>query len=74
MDNMPDDLDSYARAMVWVSRITSIAVMMVLPGAVGYWADMRIGTKPVFLILGVILGFVGGMWQLIGLTKHKDGR
>ena len=73
MDNLPDDQSSYANAMVWVSRITSIVMEMVLPGVIGYWIDLRLGTKVVFLILGVILGFVGGIWQLIKLTKHNIG-
>jgi ATP synthase protein I len=72
MDNPSDDLSSYARAMVWVSRITTIAIEMVLPGAIGYWIDTKLGTKVVFMIIGVILGFVGGLWQLIKLTKQDN--
>jgi F0F1-type ATP synthase assembly protein I len=73
MDNSPDDRSSYADAMQWVSRITSVVTEMVLPGVIGYWIDLRLGTQVVFLILGVILGFVGGIWQLIKMTKHKNG-
>lgn len=73
MDNSPDDRSSYANAMQWVSVITSVSIEMVLPGAIGYWIDQRLGTKPVLLILGVILGFVGGIWQLIRLTKRNIG-
>jgi F0F1-type ATP synthase assembly protein I len=72
MDNLPDDRSSYANAMVWVSRITSISIEMVLPGVIGYYLiDRWLGTKVVFLILGLILGFVGGIWQLIKLTKQN---
>jgi ATP synthase protein I len=74
MDNEPDDRDSYALAMQWVSRITSVAIEMVLPGVIGYWIDQRLGTKVLFFIIGVILGFVGGIWQLIKLTKQDGGR
>jgi F0F1-type ATP synthase assembly protein I len=73
MDNNSDDRSSYAMAMQWVSRITAVAVEMVLPGAIGFWIDSKLGTKVLFLILGVILGFVGGMWQLIKMTKHTNG-
>jgi F0F1-type ATP synthase assembly protein I len=72
MDNSSDDQSSYANAMQWVSRITSIVIEMVLPGVIGYWIDLRLGTKVLFLILGVILGFVGGIWQLIKLTKPNN--
>jgi ATP synthase protein I len=74
MDNLPDDTKSYAIAMQWVSRITSIGIEMVLPGVIGYWIDQRLGTKIVFLILGLIVGFVGGIMQLIKLTKRDAGR
>lgn len=75
MDNLPDDQSSYANAMVWVSRITSISMEMVIPGLIGYYLlDRWLGTKVVFLILGLILGLVGGIWQLIKLTKQNNGR
>ena len=75
MDNLPDDRSSYANAMQWVSRITSISIEMVLPGLLGYYLlDRWLGTKVVFLILGLILGLVGGMWQLIKLTKQNNSR
>lgn len=73
MDNSPDGRSPYALAMEWISRITTISLEMVLPGVIGYWIDLRLGTKVVFLILGVILGFVGGIWQLIKLTKQNAG-
>ena len=59
--------------MAWVSRITSISMEMVLPGLIGYYLlDRWLGTKVLFLILGLILGFVGGIWQLIKLTKQNN--
>ena len=74
MDNSPDDQTSYSNAMVWVSRITSISMEMVVPGLIGYYLlDRWLGTKVVFLILGLILGLVGGIWQLIKLTKQNNG-
>jgi ATP synthase protein I len=75
MDNSPDDPSSYANAMAWVSRITSISMEMVVPGLIGYYLlDRWLGTKVVFLILGLILGLIGGIWQLIRLTRQNDGR
>lgn len=73
MDNSPDDRSAYANAMQWVSRITAISMEMVLPGVIGYYLiDSWLGTKVVFLILGLILGLVGGIWQLIKLTKQNN--
>jgi ATP synthase protein I len=75
MENLPDDQSSYANAMAWVSRITSISIEMVLPGLIGYYLiDRWLGTKVVFLILGLIVGFAGGIWQLIKLTKQNGNR
>jgi ATP synthase protein I len=71
MDNEPDDQTPYVLATMWVSRITSIVLEMVLPGVLGYWVDQKLGTRVLFLIIGVILGFVGGLWQLIRLTKQN---
>ncbi|MGD0383246.1 MAG: AtpZ/AtpI family protein [Thermoguttaceae bacterium] len=73
MDNLPDDQSSYANAMQWVSRITAISMEMVLPGVIGYYLiDRWLETRVVFLILGLILGLVGGIWQLIKLTKQNN--
>jgi hypothetical protein len=65
----PYDLSPLALAMQWVSKITAIAMEMALPGLAGYWIDQRLGTKIVFLLLGMILGFAIGFWQLIKLAK-----
>ena len=43
-----------------------------MPGALGYWLDQWLGTKAVFLVLGVVLGFATGMWQLVNLSAAKD--
>lgn len=69
MDDPSDDHTSYTNAMQWVSHITTIAVEMVLPIVIGYWLDQRLGTKIVFMILGLVLGFSTGMWHLLKLVK-----
>ena len=58
-----------AVAMVWSSRITTIAMEMVLPALLGIWADRRLGTGILFLLLGVVFGFILGMWSLLKLAK-----
>jgi F0F1-type ATP synthase assembly protein I len=64
-----DDHSPYASAMQWTSRITTISMEMVVPGAIGYWLDQRWGTGVVFLALGAILGFVTALLSLVRLTK-----
>jgi F0F1-type ATP synthase assembly protein I len=70
-----DDRSPFALAVEWTSRITTIALEMVLPALGGFWLDQWLGTQAVFLILGALFGFAAAMWQLIQLTKppRKDG-
>jgi len=69
-----DDRSSIAQAWAWASRITSVALEMVLPGVLGYWLDQKLGTVMVFLVLGVILGMVGGLTHLVRMTQpQKNG-
>lgn len=64
----PDDRSPLALAMEWTSRVTTISLEMVLPGAAGYWADQKLDTEPVLLLVGVILGFGTALWHLIKLA------
>lgn len=67
--NSSDDRSPLAQAVAWSSRITTIALEMVLPGILGHWLDRQLGTWLVFLILGTIFGMSVGMMHLIRLTK-----
>ena len=67
-----------AVAMEWVSRITTVALTMVLPAGGGYWIDQRLGTAPWLLILGAGGGLVFGMMQLLAMVggvkqKKRNG-
>lgn len=57
-----------ALAMEWVSRITTVALEMVLPGVLGGWLDGRLGTGYLGLI-GFAFGFAVGFWHLLRMTK-----
>lgn len=54
--------------------MSNIGLEMVLPGAGGYGLDRWLGTLPLFLILGVLLGCVIGMLSLLHLAKSSDSR
>ena len=64
-----NDRSPFTLAMEWTSRITTISLEMVVPALVGYWLDQRLGTHLLFLVLGVILGFVTAMLSLLRLTR-----
>ena len=64
------DLSWMAEATNWVSKITVVALEMILPGLAGLWLDNRFGTG--FLsLLGLALGVPLGIRHLIAMTKSK---
>jgi hypothetical protein len=51
-----------------------------LPAGAGYWGDSKLGTSPVLVILGAVVGLFGGVAQLMrlgggtkGSNRKKDG-
>ena len=65
---MPREQHPMALAIEWVSKITTIALEMVLPGLAGMWLDKRWGTQ--FLALaGFALGVTVGIWHLLKMTN-----
>ena len=64
----PDDRTPLAQAAEWSSRITTIALEMVVPGLIGLWIDRQLGTVMVFLVLGVAVGMTAGMMHLVRLA------
>jgi len=59
--------------MKWVSVVTSFIGVMTIPALGGIWIDSLLGTKCLFVILGVVCGFVGGMYCLLDMVKAKAG-
>jgi ATP synthase protein I len=64
-----DDRSPFALASEWSARMTSISLELVVPTLIGYWLDRRLGTLPLFLIVGVALGFVTATLSLMRLMK-----
>ena len=56
-----------AVAMEWVSRITVVGGVMVVPGLIGHFADNRFGTR-IFAPVGFLFGGCAGMWHLLAVT------
>lgn len=57
-----------ALAIEWVSRITTVALEMVLPGILGAWLDGKWGTSFLGLV-GFAFGVAVGLWHLLRMTK-----
>ena len=70
---MPDENDDRPPMVVgmhWVQQITSIALEMALPAALGVYLDKRWGTGPWLLALGAVFGFLAALWNLMALAKR----
>ncbi|MCP5024318.1 MAG: AtpZ/AtpI family protein [bacterium] len=57
------------RMMRDYSRYGSVGVqfgaVLVLSAFAGHWLDTRLGSSPIFLVLGVLVGFGGGLTSLV---------
>ena len=51
------------------SRITTIALEMVLPALAGYGLDRWLGSGFVFLLVGIVLGFAVSLSSLLRLAR-----
>jgi F0F1-type ATP synthase assembly protein I len=71
-NEQPDQRSPFAVAMEWTSRISVISMEMILPTLGGLWLDQHWRTRPLFLILGGILGFSIAMSSLLQLGKRQD--
>jgi F0F1-type ATP synthase assembly protein I len=69
----PPEKAPLAAAMEWVSRITTVAIEMVLPGMMGYGLDRYFGTS-FFVLVGFALGMVLGFWHLLRMTQAASDR
>ena len=59
-------------AVAWTSRITTISVLMIAPGIVGYLVDRKLGTKALFTLIGFAIGMALGMWQLVRVAQSSN--
>ncbi len=69
--NPTDERSPIATAYQWVSRITVVALEMVLPGLAGYWLDQRIGTGVLFMLIGFGLGCTAATVQLMQIARSN---
>ena len=73
-----NDLGKASVYVVLFSEIAFVLLIAVLVGVlVGYWLDQRLGTVPIFVLVGFGTGTVGGSvtcWRLIArfLARMDD--
>ncbi len=56
----------------WVGRLTFTALLMVVPGLLGFWFDQQVGSVAAFGIVGFIVGSVLAMRYLLKLTARES--
>ena len=69
-----DSRTPMAVAMLWVSKITTVSLTMVLPALGGWWLDNVCGTAPWLLITGAMVGMAAGFRQLLQLVATPESR
>jgi F0F1-type ATP synthase assembly protein I len=74
MTEPPDDHSPYTLAMEWTARITTICLELLVPIAAGYWLDQWLRTGILFVILGVIVGFVVSLLSLLQIAKSGGSK
>ena len=55
---------AYSEIGLYASLGIQFAVTILLFLAVGWWLDGRLGTTPLFTLLGTLFGAVGGFYKL----------
>ena len=69
----PNDTRSpKAKALDLVSQITSIGLTAVVPALGGYFLDGWLGTKLLFVLLGLVVGLILAGLQLMKLVKKLE--
>lgn len=51
----------------------AIAVPIVAGSYLGSWADRQLGTEPLFLLVGVLLGMFAGFYTIYQLMRFRRG-
>jgi hypothetical protein len=69
----PDRRPPLAAAIEWVAKITTVALEMVLPAVGGNYLDQWLGTR-YWVLIGVVVGMVVGLWHLLQMTRPRGGK
>lgn len=58
-----------AIAQVWISRVLTVSLEMVVPGLIGIWLDSRWDSSPWLTLAGFAVGMPFGFWHLLAMTR-----
>ena len=66
-----DGRNAMARGYVLASRVTSIGIQLLIYVGLGWWADSTWKTTPWVMLLGVVVGFVVMLVELLQIAKES---
>jgi len=58
--------------LTWASRLSTLGVEFSAPPLVGYYLDQKLGTAPLGILLGMVLGFVVGMLHILRFARESS--
>ncbi len=61
--------ESTERMIARLMTLGTVGTEMVAPILVGWFVDFQLGTMPLVMILGALLGLIGGIYHLIVLNR-----
>jgi F0F1-type ATP synthase assembly protein I len=59
--------------MGWATTIMAVSAQMAVPPLLGYWLDQLVGTRFLFLFLGLALGVTLSTLGLMRIAKQGAG-
>jgi F0F1-type ATP synthase assembly protein I len=73
MDKEPETRSAALIGIEWASKVSTIALSFSLPAIIGFGIDRWWGSGPVGTLIGVVLGFVAGLLQILQLSREISG-
>ncbi len=76
--NMQNQSEEDSQTARWGSGYTvglNLVVSVILGGAIGLGLDHLLGTKPILMLIMIVVGFVAGMreiWIMLSEAQKKD--
>lgn len=61
--------ESFDRMMARLLTISTVGTAMVTPIGLGFLLDYYVGTMPLFMVIGAVLGLLVGVVLLVQLNK-----
>ena len=55
--------------IAWASRISALGFEFSLPPLAGYFVDRWLGSNPIGILVGMVVGFLVGMMHLLQIAK-----